>query len=49
MSVLFKNCLLVNEGLSYAGGLLVDGELISDIFDYSNEVAFMRQPECELW
>ena len=37
-SILIKNALIVNEGKSYKGDLLVDGELISNIGD-SDEMA----------
>ncbi len=35
--LLLKNALIINEGLSYKGGLFVCGDAIADIFDYSRE------------
>lgn len=32
MTTLIKNCIVINEGVSFTGGVLVDGEFISEIF-----------------
>ncbi len=35
--LLLKNAQIINEGLSFKGGIFVCGDLIADIFDYSRE------------
>ncbi len=35
--VYLKNCVIVNEGRIFKGGILIDGEYISDIIEYTND------------
>ncbi len=41
--LLLKNARIINEGLSYKGGIFVCGETIADIFDYSVENDRLRE------
>lgn len=45
MRYLLKNLNIVNEGLSFKGGLFVDGELIGDVYSYDDPLSFQKEED----